>query len=143
MSDIEWMRTRISAYLLNDYPRLIRTVLTCADATAASRPDGFSVADGPADLLCERLERSDVIKQLPSVLAGAVNQLNSSLTTEPVAAPPYVVVTNVGPVMRATVDDRRLVITIEAFHIERNSHRYVRTTNVPEEALTIELPEQP
>jgi hypothetical protein len=49
----------------------------------------------------------------------------------PVAAPPYVVVTSEGVVLRATIPDGRLVVTLRVFDVERGAEtRYVRRSTV-------------
>jgi hypothetical protein len=146
MNEFEQRRTDVRDYLLSEHRDLIETVLACADSIIDSRSSdtdrtvtGVPLADGLADPLRERLDHAGVIERLPTVLTGAVGAMNASLSAEPVGAPPYVVIANTGPLMRATIDNRRLVITIEAFRIHRDTRQYVRTTNDPEEALSIEI----
>lgn len=131
----------------SDYP-----VLACADAVADTTAEAPPDCLNPADPLYEQLDRANVIDRLPTVLAGTVKLLGSPLAAEPVAAPPYVVVTNVGPIMRATLEERRLVITIEAFRVKKGRERnrdeagdtpcYVRTASTPADVLTVEIHEQ-
>lgn len=142
MNESERMRTAVHEYCLREHRTCITTVLAAADFVVEPA-NGISITTGPGDPLRERLTRANVIERLPTILAGASKLLDTPLAAEPVAAPPYVVVTNVGPIMRATLHDRRLVITIEAFRVDRNTHRYVRTTNSPAEALTVEIHEHP
>jgi hypothetical protein len=146
MNEFEQSRAVVRNYLLAEHRELIATVLTCADSIIDSRPSdtshtetGFPLNDSLADPLRERLDHAGVIERLPTVLTGAVGAMDASLSVKPVGAPPYVVVANTGPLMRATIDNRRLVITIEAFHVHRDTRQYVRTTNDPEEALSIEI----
>lgn len=141
MDESEQIRTTVHEHLLSEHRTLITTVLACADSVAEPADRSLS----PADPLYEQLDRANVIERLPTVLADTVTLLGSPLTAEPVAAPPYVVVTSVGPIMRATLEDRRLVITIEAFRVnrdwdkDRDTHRYVRTTGTPADLLTVEI----
>jgi hypothetical protein len=62
------------------------------------------------------------------VLAGAVSAVGEQLQARPVAGPPYVVVTSVGPVLRATLAERRMVVTLELFTVEHDGDdpRYAR-----------------
>lgn len=164
MDDHEQMRTTIHEYLLVEHRDLIETTLTCADwvidqsinDTTGDQPDsdttgdqstndtphsegGIPVDEGPADLLHERLRHTDVIEQFPAVLTDAVEAIGESLPAEPVVAPPYVVITNVGPIMRATLDSGRLVITVEVFRVDRDTRQYVRISDVPDEVLVVDI----
>jgi hypothetical protein len=155
MNDYEQMRTTIHEYLLVEHHDLIETTLTCAgwvidrsisDITGdQSTSDtthsegGIPVDEGPADLLREQLRHTGVIERLPVVLTGAVETIGKSLPAEPVVSPPYIVVTNVGPIMRATLDSERLVITIEAFRVDRDTRQYVRTSDAPDEVLVVDI----
>ena len=60
-----------------------------------------------------------VLAAFPAVLRECVAAAGGQLRAEPVAAPPYVVVTSVGPVLRATLDEGRLVVTLRVFAVER------------------------
>lgn len=124
------VRDDVRAYLLSTHRDLIEGVLACADEVA-----------GPADGLDNRLraclqERSR-LHRLPDVLRGAVEAAGRELRAQPVAAPPYVVVTSVGPILRATLDDGRLVVGVRAFR--REDGAYVRSAETPEEALVVEF----
>jgi hypothetical protein len=146
MNEFEQRRTDVRDYLLSEHRDLIKQLLACADSIIENRSSdtdrtvtGVPLADSLADPLRERLDRMGIIERLPTVLTGAVSAMDASLSTEPVGAPPYVVVANTGPLMRATIDSRRLVIAIEVFRVHRDTRQYVRTTNDPNEALSIEI----
>ena len=130
----------VREYLLNAHADLLDTVLACADAVADSW-DGAVTTDRAAvvDPFQRALDRAGVLDRLPAALAGAVDALNEELPAQPVAAPPYVTITNVGPVLRATLDSERLVVTIHAFAVERDPTRYVRGPADPADALAVEL----
>ncbi|WP_276258661.1 hypothetical protein [Haloglomus litoreum] len=122
----------VRAHLLDERRALIATVADCADAVAAGW-DGESTTDpdlvtGP---LRATLERAGVLGEFPTVLRECVTAAGGRLRAEPVPAPPYVVVTSVGPVLRATLEDGRLVVTLRTFAVERPEEggpaRYVRT----------------
>jgi hypothetical protein len=125
VSDAELVRN----YLHRDHADLLSTVEQCADAVAAEW-DGGTTTDRSAVVppLETALRRSGVYDSLPAVLAGVVSAVGGQLRTRPVAGPPYVVVTSVGPVLRATLADRRLVVTIGVFTVRRcgDSPRYAR-----------------
>lgn len=123
-------------------------MLTCADGVAG-RWDGDATTDrdrvvGPLE---RALDRAGVTGRLPDVLADAVGVAGGTLRAEPVAAPPSVTITSVGPVLRATLPDGRLVVTIRAFAVERGSDstdgaagaRYTRGSGTAAEALAVEF----
>jgi hypothetical protein len=135
--------TRTSAVrecVLGTHEDLLETILACADGVANSW-DGEATTDHHrvVEPFERALHRRDVIDRLPVVLAGAVDALGESLPAEPVAAPPYLVVTSVGPVLRATLSSARLVITIRVFAVERDPTRYVRARAAPDDALHVAL----
>lgn len=130
----------VREYVLDTHAELLETVLTCADSVAESW-DGEATTErqtvvGPFE---HALEENGMMDRLPTVLVGAVGALGEELPADPVPAPPYVVLTSVGPVLRATLDAARLVITICAFDIERDPTRYVRGPTDPADALVVEL----
>ncbi|MFC5971110.1 hypothetical protein ACFPYI_07170 [Halomarina salina] len=125
----------VRAYLLREHRPLLAAVLDCAEAVAEA--DGTALGDA-TDRFERALRDRGVVDALPDVLSGAVAAIGASLPAEPVAAPPYVVVTRSGPVARATLPERgRLVLTVAAF--ARRDGTWARTAETPEEALTVEL----
>jgi hypothetical protein len=117
----------VRSYLLAEHGAVFDTASDCADAVAAGW-DGESTADrdavtGPLEAT---LRRSGILERLPAVLAGAVDAAGYQLRAEPVAAPPYVVVTSTGPVLRATVSDGRLVVSLRLFEVRRGTERRYR-----------------
>jgi hypothetical protein len=126
--------------LLTDHEGVLRTTLRCADAVAASW-DAPHATDreqvvGP---LRAALQRTGVLPALPDLLADAVAAAGGRLQAPPVAAPPYVTVTSRGPVLRATLPEGRLVVTLAVFAVERDPTRYVRGATTPEEALEVAI----
>ena len=102
----------------SEHADVVVAVETCADAVAESW-DGNRTTDASA--VADRLEaclgEHGVLEALTRVLAGAVDAAGGELRAEPVAAPPYVVVTSRGPLLRATLDGGRLVVRIGAFRV--------------------------
>ena len=121
----------VRSYLLDEHRPLVETVLSCADVLDGT-PD-----DRLAGALEACLRETGVLARLPDVLGGAVAAAGEELRAQPVAGPPYVVVTGVGPILRATLDSGRLVVTVETFRKGRSG--YVRAGTTPEEALTVEV----
>jgi len=140
----------VRGYLLDEHADLVGTVLDCADAVAAGW-DGAATTDREQVVppLRAALERAGILDRLPAVLDGCVAAVGGELSTRPVAAPPYVVVTSRGPMLRATLVDgrpveadrspgNRLVVTVRAFEVERApGARYVRGPTDPREAVAV------
>ena len=126
--------------LLENHEELLTATLACADGVAESW-DGDATTDRKR--VVEPFERAlggaGIVARLPALLVDAVDALGEDLPAEPVAAPPYLVVTTVGPVLRATLSSARLVVTIRAFAIERDPTRYVRGAATPAAALAVAL----
>lgn len=137
--DVQPVESVVREYLLSEHAALVRATSDCADAVVADWSDG--VADGRAAVvgpLEAELRARGVLAALPAVLAGAVDAAGYRLRSRPVAAPPYVVVTSLGPVLRATVEDGRLVVTFQVFDVEHEStRRYVRSATTPAEIVSV------
>jgi len=104
-----------------DHASIVDGIDACADAVAAPwdtarTTDSETVADG----LRRTLAEAGILEALPSVLVDAVEATGYELRATPVPAPPYVVVTSRGPVLRATIDPGRLVIRFDAFEVVRD-----------------------
>jgi hypothetical protein len=73
------------------------------------------------------LRNQEILCDLPDILKTGIDTLGYELATEPVAAPPYLTVTSLGPVLRGSVEDGRMVITIGVFRLSsEDPRRYVR-----------------
>lgn len=101
---------------------VVEGINACADAVAdpwdtSRTTDRGAVVDG----LRRLLEETGVLETLPGVLADAVDATGYELSARPVAAPPYVVVTSRGPVLRASIEPGRLVIRFDAFEVVRDA----------------------
>ncbi|WP_331236454.1 hypothetical protein [Natronorarus salvus] len=134
MTDADLVRTK----LLSEHDDLLRTTAECADRVAAMW-DGAYVEDRIEVVppLSTRLSETGVTDRLPVVLSDAVSVLDESLPAPPVPAPPYVTVTSVGPVLRATLSGSRLVLTIRVFTVDGG--RYRRAEEPIEETLRVEF----
>ncbi|MDH5019198.1 hypothetical protein [Halobacterium rubrum] len=117
-----------------EHADVVAAVGACADAVADSR-DGLAAGDGTAvaAALESCLDKSGTLGALPGVLAAAVDAAGGTLSAEPVAAPPYVAVTSRGPVLRATLDDGRLVVELRAIRLT-DDNGYERRDGVAVEA---------
>ncbi|CQR49713.1 MULTISPECIES: hypothetical protein [Haloferax] len=131
--------------LRDDHERLLTVVGQCAIAVAAEW-DGDSVTDRERVVPPFRraLDGSGALSRLPRALADAVTATGRPMAAPPVAAPPYVVVTGEGVVLRATLGEERLVMLLRAFEVVRGddsdgdgddgAHRYRRIDGVEIEA---------
>lgn len=123
----------VHEFVRAQHPDLPDAVTACADRVAA-RWDGDAATDrdrvvGP---LRAELREAGLLERFPSVLVGAVDAAGYDLPATPVAAPPYVVVTGRGPLLRATLPDGRLVVRFDVFAVERaGAVRYVRADGDP------------
>jgi len=97
---------------------LLDTVSACADAVTADwESDAISDSERITGPLRALLSEAGVLDTLPVVLADAVDAAGGSLEAQPVAAPPYVVVTSRGPLLRATLGDDRLLVRLDCFRV--------------------------
>lgn len=101
-----------------------------AGATANWPADGVTDPDRVRVDVRTALQQSGVRDRLPRVLAAAVAELGASMRASPVAAPPYVVVTSEGVLLRATLDDARLVITLGVVTRTDGRYRPLETVDV-------------
>jgi hypothetical protein len=144
---------RVRGHLLSEEFALLDSVVDCADAVAARWTDETTADRAQVVPPLETvLARAGVTEQLPGLLARCVAAAGYDLTAPPVAAPPYVVVTATGPVLRATFDPGRLVISLRVFEVGRangpddgdtatanDERRYRRCGETPAEIVTVEL----
>lgn len=132
MSDTVDVTDRVCEHVRSEYPELLGTIGDCADAVASTW-EGPAVSDRSAVVEPFRsgLEARDVPARLPDVLVDVVDGVGHELPARPVSAPPYVVVTSTGVLLRATLPPGRLVIAIEPFAVTRDtSPRYRRRDDV-------------
>ncbi len=130
----------VRSYVLSDHAALVDHVSDCADAVAADWDHGRTTdRDAVVRPLERALEATGALDRFPAVLSGAARAAGYELRAPPVAAPPYVVVTSRGPMLRATLDDGRLVVTLRLFDVERGSQTtYVRGSDDPTEIVRVE-----
>ena len=125
--------------IADEHQDVIAGVDACA-AAVSHRWEGDSTDDRAAvvEPLRSCLESRGLLAHLPSVLAAAVEATGHALSAPPVAAPPYVVVTSQGPVLRATIDPGRLVIRLETFTVVRESEPRYRRLEGTQLAVSLE-----
>ena len=116
--------------VVEDYLRSEEAALVDALSAAA---DAAADASDPSAELARLLDQTGVTGRLPRVLSDTVGAVGRRLRATPVAAPPYVVVTSRGPVLRATLSDGRLVVVLAVFDVSRGP-TYERVDGVEIEA---------
>lgn len=127
--------TAAAERLRSDHRDVLRGVLDVADAVASDWT-GEATTDRSAvvDPLRAGLDATGLLDRFPAVLADLITAVGRSPPARIVPQPPYVAVTSVGPVLRATLDDGRLVATLRAFLVDRTDGvRYRRGPRVPDE----------
>jgi len=118
VSDTERVRRRLHA----DHAETLDRVWRVADAVAAEWASPPTDRAAVVDPL-ERQLADDTLTDLLELLSTAVETLGESLPADPVPAPPYLAVTATGPVLRATLSERRLVVELRAFAVDRDGDR--------------------
>lgn len=105
----------------DEHAVIVEGIDHCADGVAAPWDTARTTdRDAVVDGLRTALEATGVLEQLPLVLADVVDAMGCELQARPVAAPPYVVVTSRGPVLRATIEPGRLVVRFDVFDVVRD-----------------------
>ncbi|WP_338727236.1 hypothetical protein [Haladaptatus sp. DJG-WS-42] len=130
----------VRRFLLDTHGETIAETLQCADAVSKAW-DGETVTDRAQVVkpLRALLTKRGVLERYPTMLAEAVEAGGERMQASPVAAPPYVIVTSTGPVLRATLPGGRLVIRIEAFAVARHAlPSYSRTKASSDDALSVD-----
>ena len=122
----------------------VERVLDCAAAVAEPWDEpSVSDRDRVVEPFRAALDRSGVLAAAPTVLTACVAAAGERLPTQPVAGPPYVVVTGEGLVLRATLADARLVVRVAPFAVRRRPTRYVHAAPTPETAVQVTLVDAP
>lgn len=120
--------SRLENRLITTHRDRVDETIACADAVA-DRWEQSWTTDRSALVppLESELAQRGVLEHYPTVLSDLVTEAGDELPAQPVAAPPYVVVTSTGPLLRATVAAGRLLVAFRLFDVERgDGTRYVR-----------------
>jgi hypothetical protein len=110
----ETVRTR----LLESHRPTLQRVYDCADVVSSGwsddRPTDRTEVVPPFRAL---LRKASALEALAVAWAESLTYAGYELPARPVPNPPYVVVTSVGVVLRATVSEGRLVATLRTFDV--------------------------
>ena len=133
------LTTRVRAQLRSTHHDCVDETIACADAVA-DRWEQTWTTDRSALVqpLALELSQRGVLEYYPTVLSDLVTGIGYDLPAQPVAAPPYVVVTSTGPLLRATLADGRLLVAFRLFDVERGGEcRYVRRGSTHESVVEV------
>lgn len=122
MADSALTPHRIRRYVRSEHGDVLRAIRDAADGVA---PEPGAAVGSDREAVVEpfraALEESDVLSTLPGVLSDVVDETSHELPASPAAAPPYVVVTSTGVVLRVALPPGRLVVAMEPFAVSRGS----------------------
>ncbi|KAB7515386.1 hypothetical protein DM867_04805 [Halosegnis rubeus] len=127
----------VREHLLGERREWVQTAIDCADAVASGW-GGATTTDSETVVSPYRttLDRAGVLANAPAVLRECVEAAGERLSANPVAAPPYVVVTSEGLLLRATLDER-LLVRVRVFGLADGT--YERVNESPAETVAVEL----
>ncbi|MFC7232851.1 hypothetical protein ACFQMM_18595 [Saliphagus sp. GCM10025308] len=116
----------IERRLCDEHGGVLRRLEASADAVSEAWPaETVTERVAVVEPLQAELEAAGLLWAFPPILVDLVESAGYALPARPVAAPPYVVVTSRGPVLRATVEPGRLVVRLDVFGLERErEHEY-------------------
>ena len=120
LPDAEEPAARVRRRLRERHAETLARVGRVADAVAAEWATPPTERTAVTDPFERRLTGEDRAGLL-GMLETGVDALGESLSADPVPAPPYLVVAAIGPVLRATLPDCRLVVELRAFTVSRTS----------------------
>lgn len=130
--------TEIRGYILENHHTTIESIMNCADRIEGSEP--------VKETLRHELESQNLYEDMLRVLEDVVEHHEIDLKASPVTKPPYIVVTSLGPILRISTSDRRIVLKIRVFNIKGRSeppkNRYVRRGKTPSDVLEVEVIEK-
>lgn len=130
----------ISRALLETHRELLSEIIELARSVSRRRSRDCAASERIVNPLRARLEQRGLLEGLLDVLATGVAETDGQMGADPVAAPPYVVVTSRGPMCRGSLTDgRRLVVLLELFAIERRPRVYRFRDPTPAECLTVRI----
>lgn len=130
---------KIRTCLLEDYRDLVVAVVDAAAEIVASwSSDWTTEREAIVNPLRRELARHELPTALTAALMEAIEASGIALLARPVPAPPYLTVTTVGPVLRATTSAGRVVVTFRVFEVERGDPtRYRARLAEPEAVLEV------
>ncbi len=141
MSDRDQVADDVRTRVLSKHEEVAIGVLHAAEAVADTWLEDWTTSRAAiVQPLRSELRTRGVLEQFPGVLSDAVQAAGYDLQATPVAAPPYVIVTSRGPILRATVHDGRLVAGFHVFTVDRRTPpRYYRSGETARGILSVEI----
>lgn len=120
---------RVERRIRAGHEQTLARVDACAEVVVTTWEGRSTTDPGPLRQALETaLRNRGVMSDFPEIILTATEALGYELSADPVAAPPYVTVSSLGPVLRGTMSEGRIVITIGVFEVtSQDPDQYVRT----------------
>lgn len=131
----------VRSRVLETHRETLRSLIDAGRGVATAWP-GRAVTEAAAvrDPLADALDEQGLGEPLLDALRVGVAALDERPQGRLLPAPPYLVVTSRGPLCRTTMsNDRRLVLLVELFEVDRaaSSYRFVDPT--PDDCLSVRI----
>lgn len=131
---------RIRQALLARHRETIVTTIEAGRAVDRTLSEPVTDADEITGELEAELAQRSLAGSLLQLLETAAEVIETTIQGQPVPAPPYLVVTSCGPICRGTLaSDRRLVIELALWTVEREPVQYRFRDPTPEACLQVAL----
>ncbi len=139
------LEERIHDQLLSTSRETIQRVVGVADDVAAGWTDGTTTdRDELVAGLTGGLEAENLHTPLIECLQHGIRVGGFELPATPVPAPPYLVVSSTGPLLRAGISPGRLLLSFDVFEVIRGEPTmYRRAGSAPADVLDVTLVRKP
>jgi hypothetical protein len=131
----------VRARVLETHRETLRSLIDVGRGVATTW-SGRAVTQASAvrDPLEDAIDERGLSDALLDALRVGVAALDERPQGRLLPAPPYLVVTSRGPLCRTTMsDDRRLVLLVELFEVDRAASAYRFVDPTPEDCLTVRI----
>lgn len=133
------MTAAIRSFILSAYRDTLTATIDAADAvSAAAGSDDRRLTESPRRPLARVLEQEGVPERYAALLRDVRSRTGQPDQPPIVPAPPYVTTASTGPVLRLPSADRRLLIRIVVFEVDRDGPvTYRRAGERPDAVLRV------
>lgn len=131
----------VQSRVLETHRATLRSLIDAGRRVAATWSErAASDASAVRDPLEHVIDEQGLAAPLLDVLRVGVDALDEQPQGRLIPAPPYLVVTSRGPLCRTTMsNDRRLVIVVELFEVDRTASSYRFLDPTPDDCLTVRI----
>lgn len=131
----------VRSRVVEEHRATLRSLVDLGRQVAATWPDcATTEASAVRSSLEHALETTGLADAVLDMLRVGADTLDEPLQARLLPAPPYLAITSRGPICRATISgDRRLVLLVELFEIDRTGPSYRFVDPSPEECLTVRI----